>query len=49
MQGFGVGFLSKRFPDSLLLKLSLIAMSLSYLVLVRKPLVIRANEKAYQS
>lgn len=35
MQGFGVGFLSKRFPDNLLIQFSIITTSLSYLVLVR--------------
>ena len=43
MQGFGVGFLSKRFPDDLLLKFSIVLMSLSYLILVRELLVIRTN------
>lgn len=33
MQGFGVGFLSKRFPDNLLIQFSIITTSLSYLVL----------------
>ena len=34
MQGFGVGFFSKRFTDHVLLKSSIVVMSLSYLLLV---------------
>ena len=34
MQGFGVGFFSKRFSDDVLLKFSILVMSLSYLGLV---------------
>lgn len=33
MQGFGVGFFSKRFSDSILLKVSILVMSLAYLCL----------------
>ncbi len=34
MQGVGVGFFSKRFNDSVLLKYSVVVMSVSYLSLV---------------
>ena len=34
MQGFGVGFFSKRFTDHFLLKSAVAVMSLSYLLLV---------------